>query len=866
MIGGAKDGVIEKVYSAPGHKNATIGSLDWTDARGSSASDLLVKPTNLNIETLLGRETLKEEFITCEGRDGKLLQMKRADNRTCDGHTWDCKNGRDERSCSFHRNLTDTVLVTVEKDSSKVSGIYDLQRHLGYYTHSKQQGFLFRKGERWVIGIFKETSRTGSTIPLTDEGRVDLDLISEIFTSKESTTVPEEGWREITYTRSGSKPASIIVSSLPESINQTMMEDTSKTQEVEEGILCKAKIEDAAQAQREDKENLDFQWLFINFKGSTGKKKCDGTWHCEDGQDEAECNNLASETFTPSIIVTSVVLFTGCLAQLLRAFWSNIKEALPDCLKKTGNSIKKAIFDCLKVDKKRRKKPKKPKAKDLMKPEHADKKTAAKIADKIIRSVQKGAKGEEEENNPLTATNDIQLSEVNEESSIQIAESEVQYQQIHNIEGGVGLLVASGFCLLSTPQERHRLSRLIFAEEKKIHQTDGEVFLCMRKKCHSRKESALFLDHIQPPGFLKKLVYKLTRRPFDWILQKDNRFANILVGGLISFIPVARMTLYIWDFTKDTAIFVYLYLQRWIFITFPTIHHLITLYGISIVLSSVVMCWNTQNTTDNGIVELKRIKNGRLRRVARVLLFVFTLAIPLRYKEYLFKSMITLYIPSIIFKSARLSLKMRMKVAKWRNNKDTESPTAAWVVEKKKKKVLVALSHMKSTEANLEGTVQLFIVICFLCIPFLVPKRSGLGLEFEPSNSSTGKLVLLYVSPVVTLMSNIAATVASLDLNKGRQLSFVGKCIMGTYLLLQLSSHLLRMIPTVLASLPCLNSPPCLPSSTTPALNPLNAALLTFVPIFMNSLIYMMVMSDRIKKLPDKISHLIRQAVLKKHF
>ena len=153
----------------------------------------------------------------------------------------------------------------------------------------------------------------------------------------------------------------------------------------------------------------------------------------------------------------------------------------------------------------------------------------------------------------------------------------------------------------------------------------------MRKKCHSCKESALCLDHIEPPGLLKKLVYQLTRRPFDWILEKDNRFANILVGGMISFIPVARMTLYIWDFTKDTAMFVYLYLQRWSFITFGTIHHLITLYGISIILSSVVMCWNTQNTKDNGIVELKGIKNARLRRVARVLLFVFTLVIPLRY-------------------------------------------------------------------------------------------------------------------------------------------------------------------------------------------------------------------------------------------
>ena len=363
LIGGAKDGVIEEVYRAPGQESVPIESLTWSDAR-SNMSDLLIKPTNLSIETLLGRETLNEEVITCEGRDRKLLQIKREDNRTCDGHTWDCKNGRDERSCPFHRNLTDIILVTVKKDRSKrVSGIYNLQRHLGYYLHSKQHGFIFRKGDRWVIGIFKHTSRTGSTMSLTDEGKVDLDLISEIFTSGESTTVPEEDWREITY--DGSKPASIIVSSLPESINATMTTDMSKTYKVEQGILCKAKIEDE-QAQGEDKENLDYQWLFINFKGSTREKKCDGTWHCEEGQDEAECNNLASETFIPSIIVTSLVLLTGCLVQILRKFWSDIKEALPDNLKKTGNSIKKAISDCLKVDKERRKKPKKPKAKDLM--------------------------------------------------------------------------------------------------------------------------------------------------------------------------------------------------------------------------------------------------------------------------------------------------------------------------------------------------------------------------------------------------------------------------------------------------------------------------------------------------------------------
>ena len=133
--GGAENEVIGKVYRAVGAGNAKMQSLNWTDSSGNQVSNFSVLATNSSIEALLGQEILDEEDITCEDRNGGIMQMERGDKRICDGHTWDCKYGRDERSCFFHRNLTSIVLVTVEKSQSErsqsVAGIYHLQRHHG---------------------------------------------------------------------------------------------------------------------------------------------------------------------------------------------------------------------------------------------------------------------------------------------------------------------------------------------------------------------------------------------------------------------------------------------------------------------------------------------------------------------------------------------------------------------------------------------------------------------------------------------------------------------------------------------------------------------------------------------------------------
>ena len=605
LIGGAKDAVISGFYVSHGHENAVLESLNWTNASGSLVSNFSITFSNSSIKALLGQEILDEEDITCEDRSGGILQMERGDKRICDGHTWDCKYGRDERSCLFHKNLTSIVLVTVEKSQSErsqsLAGIYHLQRHIGFYKHSERQNFIYRKNTSWSIGSIKPGSSEESSIPMTNEGQINLE---EIFTSEESIGIPEEDWKELN--KWGEKiETDITVSSLPESINETMLTDKNmKAQEVDEGILCKAKTE--------ENKDQEPQWLFINFNGPTRRKKCDNTWHCDRGLDEAECNNLAEKTLTPSIIVTGTVLFLGLVAQLVRAYWSSIEKALPECLR---------------VKRNKRKKPRKPQAEDLENQSSTETK-ARDLTDKIIRSVQENISEVEAEK----GASDIHKNK--DQSNMQNEEGNHQYKLLHDIEGGVGLLVGSGFCLLSAPEERHRLAKLVFDEEERIHKTEdeNEILLCLRSKCHSNAESALCLDHRAPPGIIKKVVYNIVRWPTDWILEQDNWFANKFIGGIIGVLPVAVMSLYIWDFTKDTAMFVYLYLTRWTFIRgeFSTIHNLIAAYGISIILSTVVMCWNTQMTKENGIVSLDKIKNGRVRRIVRVFLFAFTLGIPLR--------------------------------------------------------------------------------------------------------------------------------------------------------------------------------------------------------------------------------------------
>ena len=138
-------------------------------------------------------------------------------------------------------------------------------------------------------------------------------------------------------------------------------------------------------------------------------------------------------------------------------------------------------------------------------------------------------------------------------------------------------------------------------------------------------------------------------------------------------------------------------------------------------------------------MDVNHIEYGPKRRLVRLCLFVLTPNVPL----------------FIIFKSVRLTMKMKMMVENWRKTSGSESqetPSSAWMkinqLEKKTEKVEAALSEMKSTEASLEGTVQLFVLVCLFCIPFLWPKGAGLGPDFHIVNRTLDVWIFLVVSPI----------------------------------------------------------------------------------------------------------------------
>ena len=193
---------------------------------------------------------------------------------------------------------------------------------------------------------------------------------------------------------------------------------------------------------------------------------------------------------------------------------------------------------------------------------------------------------------------------------------------------------------------------------------------------------------------------------------------------------------------------------------------------------------------------------------------------------------------------------MKKMVATWRKNQHQESPSATWMkidlLEKKKRNVKVALSTMKSAETNLEGNVQLLVLICFFFIPICLPNDSGLGSNFEHGNRSRGALIIVVGSPIATLISNVAATIYALDMGKDRQLSVKSKVIIGLYILFQLASNFFRIIPTILFTL-----------GSNPALSLGNAAVLLVTPIIINLCVFSLLMPDEIKKLPHRMFYLM---------
>ena len=308
-------------------------------------------------------------------------------------------------------------------------------------------------------------------------------------------------------------------------------------------------------------------------------------------------------------------------------------------------------------------------------------------------------------------------------------------------------------------------------------------------------------------------------------------------GGLTTILPVLKVSAYVFDFAKDVALFMYFGLDRWDFIHFGTIHGLIIYYGISILASSLAMTYIVQVTKDNGIIDINTIKNIYKRRFLRVLLFLLSPITPV----------------TIIVKSVWLSMKMTRMLAKWKKADDS-SPSSLWLemekMKEEKKKVSTSFSHLKMMEINLEAVVQLFVLVTFYFVPRIIPKAHGLGSEFDSDDQSFSSWLLLIGSTSFTAISVISSTLSAISLSKGGQLGIQAKVVLGCSLTLQLASQMLRNVPIALASL----APKLGPS---PALSPMQAALLLALPTLIHWAFLLFSMPPRVTEFQDKLIHLV---------
>ena len=736
------------IYQSDG-ESVEVPETGWVpllqnEREKNNENSVSVISSNKSLETLLREEFVNvQEGVSCLDEHSKLLHMKREDIRICNG-VWDCKEGRDERTCGFHEFLRDFIIVT--GTSTTLAGLYEVEKDTagnpGYYT--KGNHYIYRvRGGRWALGAGQDIKRAKATY------RSDETL---------NGTIPASGWSNVEDgTREGKqieKPAkSILVVSVSNLINKTTLNGDEDVF-VKEGLLCTAK-------------NLDehTRRLFIT---RSDPRRCNQKWDCLEGGDELGCKGgLASAAFYPPLTCAAFVLLGGIMLQILRQahMWRH-------------QSSKDEITPTRTV------------------------KGVQLVIDSIINSIVKNRTIDQD------------------------------YKLLHQCNGGIKLLVGTGFTLLSSPEDYHILATFVKDNEMEIHGNRKDMLRCLRKKAGSDLATQSCLSYMEAPGTAPKIKSKIINWSNSLVLTGNNLISATSVGCF----PIIKVSLHVWDFAKDVALLTYLALHRWEYIQSPIIHYLIVYYGTSILASSLAMCWTIQVTEDNGIINIRGISNIYLRRLLRIVLFLLTPLVPI----------------SIILKSLRLTLEAKKMVASWRMNMDT-SPTQLWLQinqnSKDKKKAREAFSAMLMLEVSLEGIVQLFVLISFYFIPAVLPRVSGLGSEFEETNPAWTTWILLIGSPILTLVFAISSILTAVNINKGGQLGLQSQFLLGSSFFCQLASQLFRRVPTVLAALP--RDTGDLP----PALNPTSAILLLTLPSLLHLFLVIIFMPARVTELPEKVIH-----------
>ena len=148
---------------------------------------------------------------------------------------------------------------------------------------------------------------------------------------------------------------------------------------------------------------------------------------------------------------------------------------------------------------------------------------------------------------------------------------------------------------------------------------------CLRKKVGSDLSIQSCLLFMEAPGRGQKITSKIINWSNSLFLTGNKLVSAFSLGCF----PIIKVSLHVWDFAEDVALLAYQAFQRWEYIQSPIIHYLIVYYGISILASSLAMCWTIQVTKDNGIINIRGISNIYLRRLLRIVLFLLTALVPI---------------------------------------------------------------------------------------------------------------------------------------------------------------------------------------------------------------------------------------------
>ena len=157
------------------------------------------------------------------------------------------------------------------------------------------------------------------------------------------------------------------------------------------------------------------------------------------------------------------------------------------------------------------------------------------------------------------------------------------YTLVHDNPSVIEVLVGASFLFSLEPAAKHRLAPMINEEEEKRHGKEWRS--CIRRKAGSTKTSAIFLDSLEAPGFLKRAKFKAlgglrwlpdppAEEPDTWYSQLWSKGISLKLKLINVFLPFLKTTSFLIDYVKDTFFFNKRDVIRALFIK-----HLITVQG-----------------------------------------------------------------------------------------------------------------------------------------------------------------------------------------------------------------------------------------------------------------------------------------------